>query len=94
MDPDCVVVRHKVAGVPQRIAELLEAPVINAGDGAHEHPTQALLDMLTVYQEKGRLDGLTVAIIGDIAHSRVARSNIYGFLKMGAEVRVAGPPPR
>ncbi len=93
MDPDCVVVRHKVAGVPQRIAELLEAPVINAGDGAHEHPTQALLDMLTVYQEKGRLNGLTVAIIGDIAHSRVARSNIYGFLKMGAEVRVAGPPP-
>ena len=93
MDPDCVVVRHKVAGVPQRIAEVLDAPVINAGDGAHEHPTQALLDMLTVYQEKGRLDGLTVAIIGDIAHSRVARSNIYGFSKMGAEVRVAGPPP-
>jgi aspartate carbamoyltransferase catalytic subunit len=93
MDPDCVVVRHKVAGVPLQIAEVLEAPVINAGDGAHEHPTQALLDMLTVYQEKGRLDGLTVAIIGDIAHSRVARSNIYGFLKMGAEVRVAGPPP-
>jgi aspartate carbamoyltransferase catalytic subunit len=93
MDPDCVVVRHKVAGVPQRIAELLDAPVINAGDGAHEHPTQALLDMLTVFQEKGRLDGLTVAIIGDIAHSRVARSNIYGFSKMGAEVRVAGPPP-
>ena len=93
MAPDCVVVRHKVAGVPQRIAEVLDAPVINAGDGAHEHPTQALLDMLTVYQEKGRLDGLTVAIIGDIAHSRVARSNIYGFSKMGAEVRVAGPPP-
>lgn len=93
MDPDCVVVRHKVAGVPLQIAEVLDAPVINAGDGAHEHPTQALLDMLTVYQEKGRLDGLTVAIIGDIAHSRVARSNIYGFLKMGAEVRVAGPPP-
>lgn len=93
MDPDCVVVRHKVAGVPLQIAEILDAPVINAGDGAHEHPTQALLDMLTVYQEKGRLDGLTVAIIGDIAHSRVARSNIYGFLKMGAEVRVAGPPP-
>ncbi|MFB0978008.1 MAG: aspartate carbamoyltransferase, partial [Myxococcota bacterium] len=71
MDPDCVVVRHKVAGVPLQIAEVLDAPVINAGDGAHEHPTQALLDMLTVYQEKGRLDGLTVAIIGDIAHSRV-----------------------
>jgi aspartate carbamoyltransferase catalytic subunit len=93
MDPDCVVVRHQVAGVPQRIADLLEAPVINAGDGAHEHPTQALLDMLTVYQEKGHFDGLTVVIVGDIAHSRVARSNIYGFTKMGAEVRVAGPPP-
>jgi aspartate carbamoyltransferase catalytic subunit len=93
MDPDCVVVRHKVAGVPQRIAEVLEAPVINAGDGAHEHPTQALLDMLTVSQAKGRIDGLTVAIIGDITHSRVARSNIYGFTKLGAEVRVAGPPP-
>jgi aspartate carbamoyltransferase catalytic subunit len=93
MDPDCVVVRHKVAGVPKRIADVLRAPVINAGDGAHEHPSQALLDMLTVHQEKGRLDGLTVAIIGDIIHSRVARSNIYGFTKMGAEVRLAGPPP-
>lgn len=92
MDPDCVIVRHKVAGVPKRIADVLSAPVINAGDGAHEHPTQALLDMLTVYQQKERLDGLTVAIVGDIAHSRVARSNIYGFSKMGAEVRVTGPP--
>lgn len=92
MDPECVIVRHKVAGVPRRIADVLDAPVINAGDGAHEHPTQALLDMLTVFQQKDRLDGLTVAIIGDIAHSRVARSNIYGFSKMGAEVRVAGPP--
>jgi aspartate carbamoyltransferase catalytic subunit len=93
MDPDAVVIRHKVAGVPKRIADLVKAPVINAGDGAHEHPTQALLDMLTVYQEKGRIDGLTVAIVGDIIHSRVARSNIYGFSKMGAEVRVTGPPP-
>jgi aspartate carbamoyltransferase catalytic subunit len=93
MDPDAVVVRHAVAGVPHRIAEVLEAPVINAGDGAHEHPTQALLDLLTVRKEKGRIDGLTVTIVGDILHSRVARSNIYGFLKMGAEVRVAGPPP-
>ncbi len=93
MDPDLVIVRHGVAGVPKRIADELEAPVINAGDGAHEHPTQALLDLLTVRQEKGRIDGLTVAIVGDIAHSRVARSNIYAFLKMGAEVRVAGPPP-
>lgn len=92
MDPDAVIVRHKVAGVPQRIADVLDAPVINAGDGAHEHPSQALLDMLTVYQEKGRFEGLSVAIIGDIAHSRVARSNIYGFTKLGAEVRVAGPP--
>ncbi len=92
MDPDAVVVRHAVAGVPKRIADVLGAPVINAGDGAHEHPTQALLDMFTVRHEKGRLDGLTVTIIGDIAHSRVARSNIYGFSKMGAEVRVAGPP--
>ena len=93
MDPDAVIVRHKVAGVPQQIAEALEAPVINAGDGAHEHPSQALLDILTVSQEKGQIEGLTVAIIGDIAHSRVARSNIYGFSKLGAEVRVAGPPP-
>ncbi len=93
MDPDAVVVRHSVAGVPKRIADVLEAPVVNAGDGAHEHPTQALLDLLTVQQEKGRIDGLTVTIVGDILHSRVARSNIYGFLKLGAEVRVAAPPP-
>ncbi len=92
MDPDAVVVRHSVAGVPKRIADVLDAPVINAGDGAHEHPTQALLDLMTVREEKGRIDGLTVTIIGDIAHSRVARSNIQGFLKMGAEVRLAGPP--
>lgn len=92
MDPDAVVVRHSVAGVPKRIADALDAPVINAGDGAHEHPTQALLDMLTVLEEKGRIDGLTVAIIGDILHSRVARSNVYGFQKLGAEVRVAAPP--
>lgn len=92
MQPDLVIVRHQVAGVPKRIADELDSPVINAGDGWHEHPTQALLDMLTVKQEKGRIDGLTVTIVGDISHSRVARSNIYGFLKMGAEVRVAGPP--
>ncbi len=93
MDPDAVVVRHAVAGVPKRIADVLEAPVINAGDGAHEHPTQALLDLFTVRREKGHIDGLTVTIVGDILHSRVARSNIYGFLKMGAEVRIAAPPP-
>jgi aspartate carbamoyltransferase catalytic subunit len=92
MEPDAVVVRHAVAGVPKRIADVLGAPVINAGDGAHEHPTQALLDCFTVRQEKGRIDGLTVAIVGDILHSRVARSDIYAFSKLGAEVRVAAPP--
>jgi len=92
MDADAVVVRHGVAGVPKRIADLLEAPVINAGDGAHEHPTQALLDCFTVLQRKGRIDGLTVTIVGDILHSRVARSNVHAFRKLGAEVRVAAPP--
>jgi aspartate carbamoyltransferase catalytic subunit len=92
MEPDAVVIRHKVSGVPKRIADVLGAPVINAGDGAHEHPTQALLDLFTVREEKGRIDGLTVTIVGDILHSRVARSNIYAFRKLGAEVRVAGPP--
>ncbi len=92
MDPDAVVVRHGVAGVPKQIADVLRAPVINAGDGAHEHPTQALLDLLTVLEEKGRLDGLTVTIVGDIVHSRVARSNISAFQKMGAEVRLVAPP--
>lgn len=92
MDPDAVIVRHSVAGVPRQIADSLAAPVINAGDGWHEHPTQALLDLLTVREKKGRVDGLTVTIVGDVLHSRVARSNIYGFLKMGAEVRVAAPP--
>jgi aspartate carbamoyltransferase catalytic subunit len=93
MDADAVIVRHEVAGVPKRIADVLEAPVINAGDGAHEHPTQALLDCFTVRQVKGRIDGLTVTIVGDILHSRVARSNILAFRKLGAEVRVAAPPP-
>ncbi len=92
MDPDAVIVRHGVAGVPKLIADRLEAPVINAGDGAHEHPTQALLDLMTVAQHKGRIVGLAVVIVGDVIHSRVARSNILGFRKMGAEVRVAGPP--
>jgi aspartate carbamoyltransferase catalytic subunit len=92
MAPDAVVVRHRVAGVPKRIADALDAPVLNAGDGAHEHPTQALLDLFTVWQEKGRLDGLTVTIVGDIVHSRVARSNLYAFSKLGAEVRLAAPP--
>lgn len=92
MRPDCIVIRHSAAGVPMMLAGHLGCSVINAGDGAHEHPSQALLDMLTVKERLGRLEGLKVAIIGDIAHSRVARSNIYGFTRMGANVTVAGPP--
>jgi len=92
MNPDAIVVRHRAAGTPHMLARLVEASVINAGDGMHAHPTQALLDMMTVREKKGSLAGLTVAIIGDIAHSRVARSNIVGFNKMGAKVILAGPP--
>ena len=91
MKPDCIVVRHSAAGAPHLLARLMGVPVINAGDGAHEHPTQALLDLFTVREKKGRLAGLKVAIVGDILHSRVARSNIYGFTKMGAEVHLSGP---
>jgi len=91
MRPDLLVIRHQASGAPHFLAKKLRCGVINAGDGLHEHPTQALLDMLTVQEAKGRLAGLKVAIIGDIAHSRVARSNILGFTKMGAEVVVAGP---
>jgi aspartate carbamoyltransferase catalytic subunit len=91
MRPDLLVIRHQASGAPHFLAKKLKCGVINAGDGLHEHPTQALLDMLTVQEAKGRLAGLKVAIIGDIAHSRVARSNIHGFTKMGAEVVVAGP---
>ncbi len=92
MNPDAIVIRHSAAGAPHLLARLVDASVINAGDGMHAHPTQALLDMMTVREKKGHLDGLRLAIIGDIAHSRVARSNIVGFVKMGAEVVLAGPP--
>lgn len=92
MKPDILVVRHSSAGAPHLLARNLDISVINAGDGMHAHPTQALLDMMTVKENKGRIDGLKVSIIGDIAHSRVARSNIAGFNKMGARVSVAGPP--
>jgi aspartate carbamoyltransferase catalytic subunit len=92
MAPDILVIRHQASGAPQFLARRLKCGVINAGDGLHEHPTQALLDLLTVREAKGRLDGLKVAIIGDIAHSRVARSNIHAFIKMGSKVTVAGPP--
>jgi aspartate carbamoyltransferase catalytic subunit len=91
MQPDILVIRHQSSGAPHYLAKKLHCGVINAGDGLHEHPTQALLDMLTVREAKGRLAGLKVAIVGDIAHSRVARSNIHGLTKMGAEVVVAGP---
>jgi len=89
---DILVIRHAAAGVPHLIASRVQASVINAGDGAHEHPTQALLDLFTIQEKKGRLEGLEVAIIGDIAHSRVARSNLWGLTKLGARVTVCGPP--
>ena len=92
MNPDAVIIRHSHSGAPHLLAGLLKCSVINAGDGAHEHPTQALLDMLTMRDFKGGIAGLKVAIIGDILHSRVARSNMIGLTRMGAEVRVAGPP--
>ena len=89
---DILVIRHAAAGVPHLIAKHASASVINAGDGAHEHPTQALLDLFTIQEKKGRIEGLNVSIIGDIAHSRVARSNIWGLTKLGACVTVCGPP--
>ena len=91
MNPDVIVLRHSAAGAPHMLAKRVEASVVNAGDGMHEHPTQALLDLLTIRDNKGTISGQTVAIIGDIAHSRVARSNIWGLTKMGARVLVAGP---
>ena len=90
MDPDAVIVRHKVSGVPKRIADALAAPVINAGDGSHEHPTQALLDALTIRRHKGRIEGLIVAICGDILHSRVARSNIALLQMLGVLLATLG----
>jgi len=92
MRPDVVVLRHAYSGAPQFLAERIKASVINAGDGTHAHPTQALLDMLTIRQHKKTLSGLRVAIVGDIAHSRVARSDIEGLTKMGSKVVLAGPP--
>lgn len=91
MNPDVIVLRHSAAGAPHLLARNVQASVINAGDGMHEHPTQALLDLLTIKDKKGTISGQTVAIIGDIAHSRVARSNIWALTKMGARVLVAGP---
>jgi len=91
MNVDMIIVRHKSAGVPQILARELKPGVINAGDGCRSHPTQALLDLFTIQERLGRIDGLKVGIIGDILHSRVARSNIYGLIKMGAKVTLCGP---
>jgi aspartate carbamoyltransferase catalytic subunit len=92
MAPDMIVIRHKYPGSPKMLAERLPAAVINAGDGAHEHPTQALLDAFTIRERLGRLQGVNVSIIGDIAHSRVVRSNIHLLTKMKANVTLAAPP--
>jgi len=89
---DMVVMRHGSSGAARFLAERIPSNVVNAGDGAHEHPTQGLLDLLTIRDHMGRVEGLKVCIVGDILHSRVARSNIYGLLKLGAEVAVCGPP--
>jgi len=91
MSVDMLVIRHRYSGAPHFLARVLSCSVINAGDGTHEHPTQALLDLFTVRKKRGRIDGLNVAIVGDILHSRVARSNIWGFTKLGANVRVCAP---
>lgn len=91
MGVDAIVIRHKSEGAAEYATQVVKPVIINAGDGAHAHPSQALLDLFTIESYKGRLDGLKVAIVGDILHSRVARSDIYGLTKMGAEVHIAGP---
>jgi aspartate carbamoyltransferase catalytic subunit len=92
MGADVVVVRHPTPGTPHLLAQHVKCAIINAGDGAHEHPTQGLLDLMTIRRAKGRIAGLTVGLLGDIAHSRVARSNIWGLTKLGAKVILCGPP--
>ncbi|MCS6852137.1 MAG: aspartate carbamoyltransferase catalytic subunit [Gemmataceae bacterium] len=92
MGADLIVVRHSTPGTPHLLAKHLRCGVVNAGDGAHEHPTQGLLDILTIRRKKGHIEGLTVGLVGDIAHSRVARSNIHGLRKLGARLIVCGPP--
>jgi len=92
MGAGVIVIRHPMSGAPWLLAKELDSSIINAGDGSHEHPSQALLDLFTIREIKGRIKGLKVVIVGDILHSRVARSNIWGLVKLGAEVRVVGPP--
>ena len=92
MRPDALVIRHPAAGAAHYLADRIDCPVINAGDGAHEHPTQALLDLLTIRDHVGRLEGLTVAIVGDVLHSRVTRSNVHALRALGNQIRLVGPP--
>ncbi len=92
MAADILIVRHSASGAPEFLARHLKGSVVNAGDGNHEHPTQALLDLFTIRERKGHIAGLKISIVGDIAHSRVARSNLYGMTKLGAEVTLCGPP--
>ena len=92
MKIDAVVMRHPTPGAPKHLTEFIDSKIINAGDGTHEHPTQAILDMMSLEEKFGKIKGLNVAIVGDIDHSRVARSNIYGLVTMGAHVTVCGPP--
>jgi len=92
MGAGVIVIRHPMSGAPWLLAKELNSSIINAGDGSHEHPSQALLDLFTIREIKGKIKGLRVVIVGDILHSRVARSNIWGLVKLGAEVRVVGPP--
>ena len=92
MAPDVVIIRHKFSGSPLMLADRLDCSIVNAGDGSHQHPSQGLLDLFTVREKKGHLEGLKVVIAGDITHSRVARSDIHGFRAMGAQVHVTGPP--
>jgi aspartate carbamoyltransferase catalytic subunit len=91
MNVDMIVVRHKSPGVPKILADHLKAAIVNAGDGCHEHPTQGLLDMFTIKEKLGKIEGLNISIVGDILHSRVARSNIWGLIKLGAHVTLCGP---
>src|SRR3954465_10189732 len=92
-DPDVIVLRHPQIGAPELVARVTDAHVVNAGDGKHQHPTQALLDLYTIQEELGRIEGVHVAIVGDVLHSRVARSNIQALALMGAKVTLVGPPP-
>lgn len=92
MRPDFIIIRHSMPGAPHMLAKVLDSSIINAGDGSHEHPTQALLDLFTMRERKGAIDGLKIAIVGDIAHSRVARSNIFALKKFDTEITCCAPP--